>query len=42
MHTGRVSHPANMPEGTTVLAPSDVKLEKTKMYVDKEDNQRKL
>lgn len=24
MHTGRVSHPANMPEGTKVLAPSPI------------------
>ena len=27
MHTGRVSHPANMPEGARVLAPSAVALE---------------
>ena len=26
MHTGRVSHPANMPQGTRVLAPSRAKL----------------
>lgn len=25
MHTGRISHPANMSEGTTILAPSSVK-----------------
>jgi N-ethylmaleimide reductase len=25
MHTGRISHPANLPEGATVLAPSAVK-----------------
>lgn len=33
MHTGRVSHPDNMPEGTTVLAPSAVPLE-GEMYTD--------
>src|SRR5450830_750715 len=25
MHTGRISHPANMPEGATILAPSAVR-----------------
>ena len=25
MHTGRISHPLNMPEGTTILSPSAVK-----------------
>jgi N-ethylmaleimide reductase len=25
MHTGRISHPLNMPEGTIILAPSEVK-----------------
>lgn len=34
MHTGRVSHPANLPEGARVLAPSAVALEQSKMYVD--------
>jgi N-ethylmaleimide reductase len=34
MHTGRVSHPDNLPSGTEVLAPSAVKLETTKMWVD--------
>ena len=34
MHTGRVSHPDNMPAGARVLAPSAVPLESTKMYVD--------
>lgn len=33
MHTGRVSHLDNMPEGTTVLAPSPVPLE-GEMYTD--------
>ncbi len=34
MHTGRVSHPDNMPEGTTIYAPSAVQPEETKMHVD--------
>ncbi|MEJ2540899.1 MAG: alkene reductase [Gemmatimonadota bacterium] len=34
MHTGRVSHPANLPEGAEVLAPSAVALEETGMWVD--------
>jgi N-ethylmaleimide reductase len=34
MHTGRVTHPANLPPGGTVIAPSRVKLETTKMWVD--------
>ncbi len=36
MHTGRVSHPANLPDGARVLAPSAVALEETKMWVDAE------
>lgn len=36
MHTGRVGHPANLPEGARVLAPSAVPLEDTKMWVDGE------
>lgn len=34
MHTGRVSHPDNLPEGAKVLAPSEVALEETLMWVD--------
>jgi N-ethylmaleimide reductase len=34
MHTGRVSHPDNMAEGTSVLAPSAVQLS-GEMYTDK-------
>lgn len=34
MHTGRVSHPENLPTGTTIVAPSAIRLEETKMYVD--------
>ncbi|MED5373892.1 MAG: alkene reductase [Myxococcota bacterium] len=33
MHTGRVSHAANMPEGTRILAPSAIALE-GEMYTD--------
>jgi len=34
MHTGRVSHPENLPEGARVVAPSAVALEDTLMWVD--------
>jgi N-ethylmaleimide reductase len=34
MHCGRVAHPENIPAGGKVMAPSAVKLEQTKMYVD--------
>jgi N-ethylmaleimide reductase len=34
MHSGRVSHPDNMPEGAKVMGPSSVQLTNTKMYVD--------
>ena len=34
MHTGRISHPENMAHDATVLAPSAVRPESTKMYVD--------
>ena len=36
MHTGRVSHPANLPEGGELLAPSAVPLTETGMWVDAE------
>ena len=39
MHTGRVSHPLNMPEGAKVLAPSPIPLEGEKMYTDQEGPQ---
>ena len=39
MHTGRVSHPDNMPAGARVLAPSAVALTDTKMYVDGQGEQ---
>jgi len=35
MHTGRVSHPLNMPEGARILAPSAVGLEE-QMWTDQE------
>lgn len=34
MHTGRVTHPGNLPAGARVIAPSEVPLETTKMWVD--------
>ena len=34
MHTGRISHPQNMPEESQVLAPSAIAAGNTKMYVD--------
>ena len=34
MHCGRVAHPANLPAGGRVLAPSVTELTETKMYVD--------
>lgn len=34
MHTGRVAHPANLPEGGRVLAPSAVEMTDTRMWVD--------
>lgn len=39
MHTGRVSHPLNLPKGARVLAPSEVTLTETKMYTDQEGPQ---
>lgn len=38
MHTGRVSHPANMPKGTQILAPSAVQLS-GEMWTDSEQMQ---
>ncbi len=34
MHTGRVSHPANMPEDAVIMAPSAVRLAGEQMYTD--------
>ena len=39
MHTGRVSHPLNMPEGAEILAPSALGLAKVQMYTDQEGPQ---
>lgn len=34
MHTGRVGHPLNLPEGGRLLAPSAIKPEKVQMWTD--------
>lgn len=34
MHTGRIAHPANLPDGATVVAPSAEKPQTTRMWVD--------
>ena len=34
MHTGRMSHPDNMPQGSRILAPSVVPVKKKKLFVD--------
>ncbi len=39
MHCGRVSHPGNMAEGTTIFAPSAIQPKETKMYVDGKGDQ---
>lgn len=39
MHTGRISHPLNLPEGARVLAPSAIAAANTEMYTDQEGNQ---
>src|SRR5277367_6307520 len=39
MHTGRVSHPLNMPGGAEVLAPSAVRLEVGRMWTDQQQMQ---
>ncbi|NQZ75312.1 MAG: alkene reductase [Ekhidna sp.] len=39
MHTGRVSHPLNLPEGSTILAPSAIAPANTEMYTDQEGSQ---
>lgn len=39
MHTGRVSHPINLPEGAEVLAPSAAALTQTQMYTDQQGMQ---
>ena len=35
MHTGRISHPHNLPEGATVIAPSPIPAGSTQMYTDR-------
>lgn len=39
MHTGRVSHTLNMPEGARVVAPSAIGLTQSEMWTDQEGNQ---
>jgi N-ethylmaleimide reductase len=39
MHTGRVSHPLNMPEGAEVIAPSAIALTTAKMWTDQQQMQ---
>lgn len=39
MHTGRISHPLNLPEGGEVVAPSAVPASTTKMYTDQQGMQ---
>jgi len=39
MHTGRVSHPDNMPKNATIVAPSAVAPANTEMYTDQNGNQ---
>src|SRR5690606_3063462 len=34
MHTGRIGHPLNLPAGATLVAPSAIRPETTKMWVD--------
>jgi len=36
MHTGRISHPLNLPEGAEVVAPSPIAAANTQMYTDQE------
>ena len=39
MHTGRISHPYNLPEGATVIAPSPIPASNTQMYTDSQGMQ---
>ncbi|WP_424961558.1 alkene reductase [Ekhidna sp.] len=40
MHTGRISHPLNLPEGAEVIAPSPIAPANTEMYTDQEGIQK--
>lgn len=40
MHTGRISHPLNLPVGAEVVAPSAITAENTEMYTDQEGNKK--
>lgn len=39
MHTGRISHPDNLPEDATVVAPSPIPASSTQMYTDSQGMQ---
>ena len=39
MHTGRITHPLNLPEGAEVVAPSAVAATNTQMYTDQQGMQ---
>lgn len=39
MHTGRISHPLNLPQGAEVVGPSDISAASTPMYTDAEGMQ---
>ncbi len=39
MHTGRITHPLNLPEGAKVIAPSAIDAANTQMYTDTEGMQ---
>lgn len=40
MHTGRISHPLNLPVGAEVVAPSAIAAANTEMYTDQKGNQK--
>ncbi|WP_425392161.1 alkene reductase [Ekhidna sp.] len=40
MHTGRIAHPLNLPEGAEVVAPSPIAPASTEMYTDQEGSQK--
>jgi N-ethylmaleimide reductase len=40
MHTGRIGHPHNLPEGAEILGPSAIAPETTNMYTDQEGMQK--
>jgi len=42
MHTGRISHPLNLPAGGRVLAPSPIAAATTKMFTDQEGDRKSV